>query len=76
MVWGVMAYEPYDVPVIDDNDDDMCNAYMVCNAHAVFEDGGMMCYYYMLYDMGQWWWWWPTCYMMYNQNMGNTSSYC
>ena len=28
MVCGVVAYEPYDVLVIDGNDDYMCNAYM------------------------------------------------
>ena len=50
MVCGVVAYEPYDVHVIYDNDDDMCNAYMVCNAHAVYEDGGMRHNFYILYD--------------------------
>ena len=45
-----MAYEPYDVLVIDGNDGDMCNAYMVCNAHEVYEDGGMRLNFYMLYD--------------------------
>ena len=53
MVCGVVAYEPYDVHVIYDNDDDMCNAYMVCNAHEVYEDGGMRLNFYMLYDKGQ-----------------------